>query len=75
MSNNIMKFSTPEIALGTAGMAFARPSYSASHGRSNIMQHHHQFDGVVRVEGVNNEGEFMGAVDLVADEIRREARR
>lgn len=74
MSNNIMKISTPEVALGTSGMALARPNYSASGYSGSIRQHQHQVDGVIRVEGVNNQGELVGVVDIMKDELRRGAR-
>lgn len=39
---------------------------------SSTVRHSHS--GVIRVEGVNNQGDFMGVVDIIIDKLQMEAR-
>ena len=64
------------LAAGVAGMAAGlETSTTVNVGRGPI---EHNFSGVIRVEGVTSEGEFVASTDLLIDQLvdvlRREAR-
>lgn len=57
----------------TEGLALLRDGETVlREGSSQVVQHN--VTGTVRVEGVNDKGQFMGVVDIIMDQLRREIR-